>query len=81
MTSPKNKKNFHKGLDKASPLWYSIIRKRENLQKKGKNKVFTSMIIIMAWEITADVKGVLYVPEWLDNAYEKVTGFWENLIF
>lgn len=43
--------------------------------------MFTSMIIIMAWEITADVKGVLYVPEWLDNAYEKVPGFWENLIF
>jgi hypothetical protein len=43
--------------------------------------MFTSMIIIMAWEITADIKGALYVPEWLDNAYVKVTGFWENLIY
>ena len=41
--------------------------------------MFTSMIIIMAWEITSDVKGALDVPEWLDNAYEKVISFWENL--
>jgi hypothetical protein len=41
--------------------------------------MFTSMIIIMAWEITSNVKGVFNVPEWLDNAYEKVVGFWENL--
>ena len=41
--------------------------------------MFTSMIIIMAWEITANVKGALNVPEQLDNAYEKVISFWENL--
>ena len=41
--------------------------------------MFTSMIVIMAWEITSDVKGALNVPEWLDNAYEKVVGFWEKL--
>ena len=41
--------------------------------------MFTSMIIIMAWEITSDVKGVFNVPEWLDNAHEKVIDFWENL--
>ena len=43
--------------------------------------MFTSMIIIMAWEITANVKGTLNVPEWLDNTYEKVTGFWEKIFF
>ena len=43
--------------------------------------MFTSMIIIMAWEITSDVKGVFNVPEWLDNAHEKVIDFWENLFF
>ena len=43
--------------------------------------MFTSMIIVMAWEITADVKGALNVPEWLDNTHEKVIGFWENIFF
>ena len=43
--------------------------------------MFTSMIIIMAWEITANVKGALNVPEWLDNTYEKVACFWEKIFF
>lgn len=30
------------------------------------------MATIMAWEIVADIKGVLNVPTWLDNLYHFV---------
>lgn len=40
-----------------------------------------SMIIIMAWEITADKKGALHVPEKLDRAYNKVCNFWEKIFY
>ena len=41
--------------------------------------MLTSMIIILAYEITAEVKGALYTPAWLENLYERVCDFWENL--
>lgn len=38
-----------------------------------------SMIIITAWEIVAEIKGVLNMPDWLNNLYEKVLDFWGKI--
>ena len=40
-----------------------------------------SMIIIMAWEITTDKKGVLNAPKKLDRAYRKVCDFWGKIFY
>lgn len=43
--------------------------------------MITMMIIIMAWELTADRKGALNVPEGLDNAYRKVCKFLDKICY
>ena len=43
--------------------------------------MITMMVIIVAWEITAERKGTLNVPEKLDNAYERVVDFLERIFY
>lgn len=42
--------------------------------------MFTSMAIILAYEIVAGVKGALFVPDWLYNLRNRVCKFWEKVL-
>lgn len=39
-----------------------------------------TMITFLTYEITSSIVGVFDVPEWLYNAYEKVSDFWLSLL-
>lgn len=57
---------------------YNKTMEGEALPKKGEIKML-SMIIFIAYELVAEIKGHLNVPEWLDNAYEVVGNFWDKI--
>ena len=43
--------------------------------------MLTSVIIFIAYELVAEIKGAFDVPGWLDNAHEVVGNFWDKIFF
>ena len=62
-------------------LCYNKTMEGEALPKKGETKMLTSVIIFIAYELVAEIKGHLNVPEWLDNAHVVVGNFWDKIFF
>lgn len=40
-----------------------------------------SVIIFVTYELVAEIKGALDVPDWLYNAYNAVGSFWDRILF